>query len=87
MHEKGSQMTATDKTVRTKLRIPGAWSNPAELIEQLPDGFCLNESGLVLPDGTEIEMYPVPPDDQFASVFAASCRSPATEDELETINR
>lgn len=80
-------MTATDNSVQTTLRIPGAWNHPGELVERMPDGFRLTPEGLTLPDGTELDFTPMPPDDQFAKIFASSCRRPATDDELETVGR
>jgi hypothetical protein len=79
-------MNETDPVVRTTLRIPGNWSHPAELIERMPTGFRLTPESLILPDGTEIEFTPMPPDDQFAAIFKSACRQPATVDELEIVN-
>ncbi len=79
-------MNETDNVVRTTLRIPGKWSQPRELIERMPHGFRLSTEALTLPDGTEIEFTPKPPDDQFAEIFKSSCRQPATNEELEIIN-
>jgi hypothetical protein len=79
-------MNETDNVVRTTLRIPGNWSHPGELIERMPDGFRLSPEALILPDGTEIEFTPKPPDDQFAEIFKSSCRQPATNDELAIVN-
>ncbi len=72
---------------RITLRIPGAWSHPRELVEQLPPGFRLRPENMVLPDGTEIEFSPMPPDEQFPSVFQSACRRPATDDELDRLGR
>lgn len=72
--------------VRITLRIPGDWSHPGEIIERLPDGFRLTPEALILPDGTEIEFTPMPPDDQFADIFRTSCRQPATNDELSIVD-
>jgi hypothetical protein len=80
-------MTSPDAAVRTTLRIPGAWSHPGELLERMPAGFRLSPEGLVLPGGAEIEFIPMPPDEQFAKIFASSCRQPATEEELATVGR
>jgi hypothetical protein len=78
-------MSETD-TVRTTLRIPGNWSHPRELVERMPAGFRLTPEVLILPDSTEIEFTPMPPDDRFAEIFESSCRQPATEAELEIVN-
>lgn len=79
-------MNEMDRMVRTTLRVPGNWAHPGELIECMPAGFRLTPEALILPDGTEIEFTPIPPDDQFAEIFKSSCRQPATNDELEIVN-
>jgi hypothetical protein len=40
-----------------------------------------------MPDGTQIEFTPMPPDDQFAEIFRTSCRQPPTAEELANVNR
>ena len=80
-------MTPTNASVKTTLRIPGGWSHPRELLERMPDGFLLKPESLVLPDGSEIEMTPIPPDEEFPSIFKASCRRPATAEELAIVGR
>jgi hypothetical protein len=72
--------------VEIALRIPGKWSHPGELIERLPAGFHFTPEALVLPDSTQVEFGAMPPDDQFAQIFRSSCRQPATDDELETVD-
>ncbi len=79
-------MNETDIVVETTLRVPGNWSHPEELIERMPDGFRLTPDALILPDGSEIELTPMPPDDQFAEIFRSACRQPATNDEMEIVN-
>jgi hypothetical protein len=74
-------------SVRTTLRIPGAWSHPGELLERMPAGVRLTPEKLFLPDGTGIEFDPMQPDDQFAQIFESSCRRPATDDELAIVGR
>jgi hypothetical protein len=78
-------MSATNASVRTTLRIPGAWSEPAKLLERLPAGFRLTPESLFLPEGDEIEFTPMAPDGEFAKIYASSCRRPATEGELATV--
>src|SRR5437667_6698200 len=68
------------------LRIPGKWSHPRELIERLPAGWRLTAEALILPDTTQVEFGAMPADDQFAQIFRSSCRQPATEDELSTVD-
>lgn len=69
------------------LRIPGAWSHPGELMDQLPAGFRLTPDSLFLPDETAVEFIPMPPDGEFPRIFASSCRRPATKDELAVVAR
>ena len=69
------------------LRIPGDWAHPGELLERLPDGFRLTPEALILPDGTKIDFFPMPPDGQFPRIFASSCRRPPTPDELAVLGR
>jgi hypothetical protein len=73
--------------VSITFRIPGIWSDPGELFERLPPDYRLTDKGMVLPDGSSIEAWPVPPDDQFSKVFLSVCRQPPTPEELDTINR
>src|SRR5262245_50916821 len=68
------------------LRIPGKWSHPGELVQRLPDGCRLTAEALLLPDTTQVAFGAVPADDQFAPIFRSSCRQPATEDELATVD-
>lgn len=78
-------MTSASTPVQTTLRIPGAWSHPRDLLERMPNGFVLKPECLVLPDGTEIEMTPIAPDEQFAAIFKTSCRRPATAEEIAVV--
>src|SRR5262245_41529229 len=68
------------------LRIPGKWSHPRELIQCLPLGCRLTAEALILPDATQVEWGAMAADDQFAQIFRSSCRQPATEDELATVD-
>jgi hypothetical protein len=68
------------------LRIPGKWSHPRELIERLPAGFRLTPEALVLPDTTRVDFGAMRADDQFGPIFRSSCRQPATEAELATVD-
>ncbi|HEX7450054.1 MAG TPA: hypothetical protein VF306_21015 [Pirellulales bacterium] len=78
-------MTSANASVRTTLRIPGGWSHPRELLKRMPDGFRLKPESLLLPDGTEVELAIIPPDDQFADIFNTACRRPATDEEREIV--
>ena len=80
-------MASTDASVTTTLRIPGAWSQPGDLLERIPADFRMTADTLVLPDGAEFELAAIAPDDQFAEIFESSCRRPATDEELVTVGR
>jgi hypothetical protein len=80
-------MTSTTPGVRVALRIPGEWSDPGQLFEGLPEGCRLTPEALFLPDGSEVEFIPMPPDDEFAQIFTSSCRQPPKEHERQTVNR
>jgi hypothetical protein len=79
MNEPAAPITIT-------LRIPGKWAHPGELIERLPEGWRLTAAALILPDTTQVEFGAMAADDQFAEVFRSSCRQPATEEELATVD-
>lgn len=68
-------------TVQIKLRIPGNWAHPGELIERLPTGYRLSPDRLCMPDGQELELVPMPPDEQFVEIFHSSCRGEITRAE------
>jgi hypothetical protein len=71
--------------ITVALRIPGTWSHPKELIQRLPEGYRLTAELLILPDATPIDFGAAAADNQFAQIFRSSCRQPATEDELATV--
>src|SRR5207253_4810171 len=73
-------------SIQIALRIPGKWSHPRELIQLLPASCRLTGEALILPDATQVEFGAMPADDQFAQIFRSSCRQPATEDELATVD-
>jgi hypothetical protein len=79
-------MSEPAKAIRIALRIPGQWSHPRALVERLPAGCRLTAEGLILPDKTSVEFIAMAPDDKFAQIFRSSCRQPATEDELATVD-
>jgi hypothetical protein len=68
-------------------RIPGAWSDPGELLQRLPKGFRLTPDSLSLPDGTSVDFIPMPADRQFPRIFESSCRRPPSQEELATVAR
>jgi hypothetical protein len=69
------------------LRIPGQWAHPGELMARLPTGCRATNDALTLPDGTAVEWGALRADNQFARIFRSSCRHPATDDELATVDR
>src|SRR5207253_10902602 len=73
-------------SIQIALRIPGKWSHPRELIQRLPAGCRLTGEALILPDATQVEFGAMEADDQFAQIFRSSCRQPATDDELATVD-
>jgi hypothetical protein len=73
--------------VRITLRIPGDWSHPGKLMERLPDGFRITGNSLVMPDGSEVDITPLPADEQFPAIFESSCRRPAAPHELTLVHR
>lgn len=80
-------MNATPSFPQITFRIPGSWAHPGELQRGLPEGYRLTPEVLILPDGTEVEFIPMPPDDQFPQIFRSSCRRPAREEELAIVDR
>jgi hypothetical protein len=72
--------------VRVKLRIPGTWASPRELVEQLPAGYRFTPDSLVLPDNRRVEFGAVDADDQFAAIFRSSCRRMPTDEERAKID-
>ncbi len=79
-------MTEPAAPITVSFRIPGKWSHPRELIQRLPVGCRLTPEALILPDTTQVEFGAVPADGQFARIFRTSCRQPAAEDELATVD-
>jgi hypothetical protein len=80
MHEPAAPITVD-------LRIPGRWSHQGDLIERMPAGCRLTPDALILPDGARVEIGFMEADDQFARIFRTSCRQPATDDELATVDQ
>jgi hypothetical protein len=72
--------------IKVALRVPGTWSHPKELIDRLPAGCRLTAEALILSDATQIEFGAVGADDQFAQIFRSSCRRPALQEELATVD-
>ena len=80
-------MSVDVPAVEITLRIPAAWSGPEELVARLPEGVHITPEKLTLEDGTEFEINPKPPDDQFAEIFFSSCRQPPTREERSIVTR
>lgn len=72
--------------VTIKVRIPGVWAHPGELVDALPEGVRITPEQLILPSGEEFELIPLPPDDQFAEIFYSSCRQPPSREERTKVN-
>lgn len=81
-----SKMNEPGTPVKITLRIPGKWAHPEELIQRLPAGCHVTAEALILPDTKRVELGTMAADDQFARIFRSSCRQPATEDELATVD-
>ena len=79
-------MNAPSTAITIAFRIPGKWSHPKELVENLPDGCRLTGEKFVLPDATEVDFAAMGADDQFAEIFRSSCRNPATADEMAKVD-
>ncbi len=79
-------INTVNPAIEITLRIPGTWEHFEKLMEAIPDGFRISPEALVMPDGSEVSLIPLQPDQQFASIFARSCRQPATREELEIVN-
>ena len=79
-------MNESAAAIEVCMRIPGQWSHPRELIERMPAGCRFTPEVLVLPDGKQVEFGAMDADDQFAQIFRSSCRQPATEAELATVD-
>jgi hypothetical protein len=80
-------MSETAALPRITLRIPGDWSDVRELLKRLPKGFRLLPETLSMPDETELEFTPMPPDEQFPAIFQSACGRPPTDDELAVLAR
>jgi hypothetical protein len=80
------KMNEPAAAITIALRIPGQWSHPKELIQRLPADCRLTAEALILPDATQVEFGAMAADAQFAKIFRSSCRQPATDDELATVD-
>ena len=79
--------TEKGPTVGVTLRIPGDWRSPKEVIERLPIGYRIIDDQLILPDQTEINIFPIPADNQFPTIFRSSLRNPARAEELKIVDQ
>ncbi len=71
------EITAPEVT----MRIPGAWSEPAEFFERLPPGCRSTAEGLAFADGSEFELNVLPADVEFPGIFAGACHKLPSESE------
>jgi hypothetical protein len=79
-------MNESAAAVTIALRIPGRWSHPRELLEQVPAGYRFTPEALILPDGTQVEFGAVDADEQFPQIFRSSCRNRPTDEELAAVD-
>ncbi len=77
--------SAASPSVKVTLRIPGPWAHPTELIDRMPADCQWRPDSLVMPDGHQVELDFRPPDDQFASIFASTCRGQPTDEEKKIV--
>jgi len=73
-------------SIEIRLRIPGKWSHPRELIQRLPADCSFTPAAIVLADGKQVKFDSLGADDQFAQIFRSACRRPASEAELATVD-
>lgn len=78
-------MVSTTEPVNIAFRIPGNWDHPEKLVNQLPEGFQLLAESMRLPDGSEVELHMMPPDDQFLDIFMQSSRTRPTAEEINIV--
>lgn len=78
-------VTTNNNEVRITFRIPGDWEHPGKMLEGIPKGFQMRPESMVLPDGSEVELDMLPPDDQFFEIFMGSCRTQPTDQEVECV--
>jgi hypothetical protein len=67
------------------LRIPGSWLGPEYLARALPADHHYADDRLRLPDGQEVEVIALRPDDEFPRVFTGACRRRPSRRDLRTI--
>ena len=67
------------------LRVPGSWSGPESLGRALPQGHRYAGDRLYLPGGDDVEVIPLPPDDEFPRVFEGACRRLPSRRDRRTI--
>ncbi|MHC4082555.1 MAG: hypothetical protein ACYS15_01370 [Planctomycetota bacterium] len=67
------------------LRVPGSWTGPESLARALPQGHRYAGGRLYLPGGDDVEVIPMPPDDEFPRVFAGACRRLPSRRDRRTI--
>ncbi len=79
-------LPAEPASIEVTMRLPGRWKSSEEFEQGLPPGCRTRESCLLLPDGSQFELYPKPADDEFAKIFATSCPKRPTDDECRRVD-
>lgn len=74
-----------DNEIFVTVRIPADWASPAEMIERMSGSCTLTPDRFVSADGTECDLDLRDADDDFARIFAMSCRREPTEEEKKRI--
>jgi hypothetical protein len=76
----------TAAPIEIRLRIPGTWANPGEMVERLPSGYSITREGFSLPDGSEILADLMPADTVFPAIFRQSCRQHPSPETLGKVD-
>ncbi len=79
MSESRADVTAPE--VFVTVRIPANWDGAQEMVERMDDRCRLLPNRFISEDGMECEMTLRDADDEFARVFAMSCRREPTDEE------
>ena len=80
-----STKNSSPDNVEIAFRIPGNWAGAQEFVARLPKGIRLEEESIILEDGTELGFFPMDSDDQFAEIFASSCRRSPSREEMSVV--
>lgn len=74
-----------DNDTFVTVRIPADWQSPAEMLERMADGCTLTPDRFISADGTECDLDLRDADEDFARIFAMSCRREPTDEEKRRI--